>query len=205
MGVHVETIRAGHMDNLSYILRGEGPEAMVIDPSFAAKDLWSRMQQEGLELEHIFCTHGHFDHSKGAFWLSGVSGGKVAVHEGDLSMLEKRPHLILRDGDVLSPGDVEIQVLHTPGHTPGGICLLSRGVLFTGDTLFVGNCGRTDLAGGSDRDLFNSLQRLKALDESIVVYPGHSYGGATCSTIGREKKTNPALLAKTLAEFLRVP
>ncbi len=133
----------------------------------------------------------------------------MVVHGGDAPGLERAgipTDVVVKDGDRVSVGEVEVEIIHTPGHTPGGICLLAEGKLMTGDTLFVGNCGRTDFPGGSMEQLFNSIQtRLKVLDESVEVYPGHDYGMQPTSTIGHEKKTNPTMTANTLEEFGMVP
>jgi glyoxylase-like metal-dependent hydrolase (beta-lactamase superfamily II) len=100
---------------------------------------------------------------------------------------------------------VSVEVLLTPGHTPGSICLLVGGMsLLTGDTLFIGDCGRTDLAGGDDRQMYATMQRLKGLDDAIMVYPGHDYGSRPADTIGNQKRTNKALSAASYADFHRL-
>ena len=107
-------------------------------------------------------------------------------------------------------GNLEIQLIHTPGHTPGSQCLYvkgkngSEGVLVTGDTLFVGTIGRCDFPYSSPRDFYHSLGKLKKLDDSLTLYPGHDYGSSSIGTLGREKKTNPYLLARTIEEFLQM-
>ncbi len=177
---------------------------MVVDPSFAAKEILNVVAERGISVRYVVDTHGHRDHVQGNRLLAEKTGAKVAIHERDAFMLEDPPDVLLHDGDVLWIGEAKVEVIHTPGHTPGGICLFSEGFLFTGDTLFVGNCGRTDLEGGSDEDLFNSLRRLKSLDGAVRVYPGHSYGGRS-STIERERRTNPAMRCRTLSEFRLIP
>lgn len=204
MVVRVEQIGAGAGQNLSYVLSVESGDGMVIDPSFVANEILRVVGMEGISIRYVVDTHGHRDHVQGNRLLAEKTGAKVAIHEHDAPMLQEPPDVLLHDGDILQLGDAEVQVIHTPGHTRGGICILAEGFLFTGDTLFVGNCGRTDLAGGSDQELFNSLRRLKSLDGGVKVYPGHSYGGSS-STIEREKRTNPAMRCETLDEFRLIP
>jgi len=204
MVVRVEQIGAGAGQNLSYVLSVESGDGMVIDPSFVANEILRVVGMEAISIRYVVDTHGHRDHVQGNRLLAEETGAKVAIHEHDAPMLQEPPDVLLHDGDILQLGDAEVQVIHTPGHTRGGICILAEGLLFTGDTLFVGNCGRTDLAGGSDQELFNSLRRLKSLDGGVKVYPGHSYGGSS-STIEREKRTNPAMRCETLDEFRLIP
>jgi len=202
--VKIRVVRGRRGQNLSYILSDGSGKGVVIDPSFSAGDIRDIIVDEEIELKYIINTHGHHDHTEGNGWLAGETGAKVAIHGSDAQMLRKHPDLLLSDGDLLRVGEMELKVMHTPGHTPGGICLLLGNDLFTGDTLFTGNCGRTDLPGGSDEDLFNSLQRLKELGENVRVHPGHFYWGEE-STIGTECRENPAMVAGNLGEFRLVP
>jgi len=200
----MRVVRGSRGRNLSYVLFDGSGEGVVIDPSFSAGEILEILAAEEIELKYIINTHGHRDHTEGNGWLAGKTGAKVAIHGSDSRMLQNPPEVLLSDGDVLRVGEMEIQVIHTPGHTPGGICLLLGSDLFTGDTLFTGNCGRTDLPGGSDEELFGSLQRLKELGENVRVHPGHFYWGEE-STIGAECRENPAMVAGNLGEFRLVP
>ena len=110
----------------------------------------------------------------------------------------------LKNNDEIKVGNIKIKVMHTPGHTPGAICLLVENKLITGDTLFVNAIGRTDLAGGDAMKLFESLQKLKKLGDDVEVYPGHDYGEIPFSTIGGEKKTNPYFMCETKEQFLNL-
>ena len=204
MALRVEVIRVSRGQNLSYILSSESGEGIVIDPSYSSQEIWRMVREKGISLRYIINTHGHHDHTEGNKWLADKSGAQVAVHKADAAMLGDRPDLLLDDGDVLHIDEIEVKVLHTPGHTKGGICLLAEDSLFTGDTLFVSNCGRTDLSGGSDEELFASMQRLKKLEGKIKVFPGHSYWGER-STIEDERRTNPAMMSRNLEEFRLVP
>jgi glyoxylase-like metal-dependent hydrolase (beta-lactamase superfamily II) len=132
--------------------------------------------------------------------MAALTGAKIVQHKN--SQLEK--HTAVSDGDVIEIGSVRLRVLHTPGHSKDSMCLILEGqLIFTGDTLFVGNCGRTDLPGSDPAEMYHSLfDKLAKLDDKLIVYPGHNYGSAPTSTIGREKKTNYVLQQRTKQEFL---
>jgi len=203
-------IPVGMMMNFVYVFGCEKTKkAAVVDPSADVPEILAFAEESGLEIEYIFATHGHGDHVGGVKSLADRTGAKVVVHKEDAPGLERGgipTDVIVEDGDKVRVGEIEVEIIHTPGHTPGSICLLAEGKLMTGDTMFVGNCGRCDLPGGSMEQLFNSLhQRLKVLDDSVEVYPGHDYGVRPTSTIGHEKATNPTLTCSTLEEFGMVP
>jgi glyoxylase-like metal-dependent hydrolase (beta-lactamase superfamily II) len=205
-----EQIPVGMMANFVYVIGCERTKkAAVVDPSADAREIQSFIEENGLEIEYIIATHGHGDHVGGVGSLAKRTGAKVVVHKGDAPGLQRGglpTDVIVEDGDMVTVGEIEIEVIHTPGHTPGSICLLTEGKVITGDTMFVGNCGRCDLPGGSMEQLFNSLhKRLKVLDDAVEVYPGHDYGPSPTSTIGHEKRTNPTLTCSTLEEFGMVP
>jgi hydroxyacylglutathione hydrolase len=155
---------------------------------------------EGFKLKFIISTHGHSDHTAGNYELKAVLGGQIVVH----GLSQIRADLKVEDGEVLKVGKVQIQVIYTPGHTTDGICLLVDGEkLLTGDTLFVGECGRTDLPGGNPRSLYDSLfNKLLKLDDRVEVYPGHDYGAKLSSTIGEERRTNYVLQPRSVDEFV---
>jgi len=188
-------------DNFSYIIADETTkEAAVVDPSFNANIIMQILRDEKLSLKYIFNTHGHGDHTAGNENLKRVFDAKIVAHKS--SGISK--DMSVDDGDTLTIGKIPINIIHTPGHTPDGICLLVNGKkLITGDTLFVGECGRTDLLGGSPKEMYASLfNKLMKLDDSIEVYPGHDYGSKPYSTIGIEKRTNYTLKRRTLEEFV---
>jgi hydroxyacylglutathione hydrolase len=203
-------IPVGMMANFVYVIGCEKTrKAAVVDASTDAREIYSFIAENGLEIEYIIATHGHGDHVGGIGLLAEKTGAKVVVHKADAPGLQRGglpTDVIVEDGDTLTVGEIKIEVIHTPGHTPGSICLLVDGKVITGDTLFVGNCGRCDLAGGSMEQLFNSLhKKLKVLDDDVEVYPGHDYGASPTSTIGHEKRTNPTLTCTTIEEFAMVP
>jgi hydroxyacylglutathione hydrolase len=190
-----------HGDNFSYVIADEASrEAAVVDPSFNADELLSVLKSEGFSLKYVVCTHGHSDHTAGNYQLQSALGGQVVAH----SLSRIRADLKVEDGDVLYVGAVEMKVIYTPGHTTDGICLLVDGKkLLTGDTLFVGECGRVDLPGGSSAKLYDSLfNKVMKLGDEVEVYPGHDYGSKPFSTIGEEKVSNYVLHPRSVEEFV---
>lgn len=187
-------------DNFSYLIVDESvKEAVVVDPSFNADVITKLLREQGFQLKFIINTHGHSDHTAGNQVLQKVFNAKIVAHK--LSKSDK--HLSVGDGDTLKLGKTVIKIIYTPGHTPDSICLLVDGKLLTGDTLFVGECGRTDLPGGNPEEMYHSLfHKILKLDDDVEVYPGHDYGAYPYSTIGRERKTNYTLEERTLKEFI---
>lgn len=188
-----------HGDNFSYIIADEAKkEAAVVDPSFNADIIIQTCINQGLNVKYVIDTHGHGDHTAGNGEVKERFDSKIVAHK--LSNVKK--DLGVADGDTINVGSLPIRVIYTPGHTQDSICLLVDGKLLTGDTLFVGECGRTDMPGGSAEDMYHSLFKLAKLDDSIEVYSGHDYGSNPHSTIGKEKKTNYTLEKRTLKEFV---
>lgn len=187
-------------DNFSYIIADETTkEAAVIDPSFNTEAITQILKTHNFQLKYIINTHGHADHTAGNQELQKMFNAKIAAHRK--SKINK--HISLDDEGAIKIGKITIKVIHTPGHTPDSICLLTNDKLLTGDTLFVGECGRTDLPGGSAEDVYHSLfKKILKLDDKIEVYPGHDYGEQPYSTIGKERKTNYTLQKRTLEEFI---
>ena len=187
-------------DNFSYIIGDEETkEAAVVDPSFNADVIIRVIKEHRLTVKYIIDTHGHWDHIAGNNEISSKLGGKIVAYLS--SKTNKQVGVV--DGDVVKIGKLGIKVIHTPGHTHDSLCLLVKDKLLTGDTLFVGECGRTDMAGGSAREMYYSLfGKLMKLCDDVKVYPGHDYGRAPSSTIGEEKKTNYTLEKRTLEQFI---
>ena len=182
----------------------EGGEAAIIDPGFDGKKFIEILNAKNLKLKYIILTHGHGDHIGGVAGLLSELKTELLIHKDDEEMLTDKilsgtgaigypdvhvsATVFINDGDELSLGDEKLHIIHTPGHTKGGVSILTGKRLFVGDTLFNGSVGRTDFPGGSFEELKNSIQKkLFTLDEDTIVYPGH--GGAT--TIKKEKYTNP--------------
>ena len=200
----VRQIPVGSYDVFSYLIGcPKTREAMVIDPGGDVNHIIALAQKEDLHIKYIFNTHHHFDHTTGNDALKKRTDAKIVRHalEDDLVSGGPKADIRLKDEKTFKVGEITFQVFHTPGHTPGGLCLYAEGQLFTGDTLFVGDSGRTDLAGGHRPTLGASIRRLMKLPDDTIVWPGHDYGPAPSSTIGNEKRTN--VNAKEYGYFVR--
>ena len=186
----IKQIAIGYMDNFSYIIGCENTrQALVVDPGPDVDQIVSVAEKEDLKIVTIVNTHGHGDHTAGNAALKSRTGARVIIHEHDGDRYPGAD-ILLSNEKTLKLGDITVDVIHTPGHTRGGICLHAQGNLFTGDTLFVGDSGRTDLPGGDRATLGNSIRRLMELPDHTVIWPGHNYGPTTSSTIGWEKRNN---------------
>jgi hydroxyacylglutathione hydrolase len=190
-----------HGDNFSYIIADDATrEAAIVDSSYNAGEITRILKAEKLKLKYVINTHGHSDHTAGNQELRSIFGAKIVAH--NLSKINA--DVTVDDGYTIHVGAIPLKVIHTPGHTPDGICLLvDNQKLLTGDTLFVGECGRTDLPGGNSRSMYDSLfNKLLKLSDDVEVYPGHDYGSKPSSTIGEEKRSNYTLEPRSLAEFI---
>ena len=187
-------------DNFSYIVADEDvDEAIVVDPSFNGDFIIQLAKKNGFRVKYVIDTHQHRDHVTDNSRVKSAFGSKIVAH----SLSKVSRDVGVEDGDTLTVGKVKINVIHTPGHTQDSICLLVDGKLLTGDTLFVGECGRTDLPGSSSEDMYDSLfNKLMKLDDNIEVFPGHDYGPKPHSTIREEKRTNYVLKKRSLEEFV---
>jgi len=204
----IKSLTVGNMSVCCYLLVcEETKEAAVIDPGGDAVMILAELKMLGATLKLIINTHGHPDHVAENATLKKITGAAIVMHADDAAFFgtpEARqyfsalglpfsppPDRLVRNGDVVTFGRVSLQVIHTPGHTPGGICLYSKPNLFSGDTLFVGGVGRSDFPGGNGRQLFKSLEeKVMVLPDETKVWPGHGYGGQS-STIGDERRSNP--------------
>ena len=193
--MNIKTMQVGPLGTNCYLLEDEHTRAAaVIDPGGDGARIEAQLLADGAELKLILLTHAHFDHTGGVAELHAAHPDvPVFLHPADAARLGSdvfppigAPTVPYGDGDVVKLGDLDIQVLHTPGHTPGGVCLLVGDALFTGDTLFQGSMGRIDFEGGSYEDIMASLARLAHLPGDFHVLPGHM----DASTLERERKTN---------------
>ncbi len=190
-----------HSDNFSYIVADEATkEAAVVDSSFNAGEIIKVLETKEFNLKYVINTHGHSDHTAGNAELTSMFHPKIVAYK----LSKVNFDVGVEDGDILRVGEIPISVIYTPGHTADSICLLVDSTkLLTGDTLFVGECGRTDFPGGSSKSMYNSLfGKLLKLDDAVEVYPGHDYGATASSTIGQERKTNYTLQPRSLKDFI---
>lgn len=203
----VKPIVVGELEANAYVVGCPATKtAAVIDPGAEGQRILEEVLAQGFKVSHILLTHGHADHIGGVGVIRKATGAPVAIHAGDASMLDNaalnlsfyfgkgctagQPDIQLKHGDVIKVGELTLETRHTPGHTPGSVCFVGPGAVFSGDTLFAGSVGRTDFPGGSLEDLLLSVKdRLLSLPDETTVYPGH--GPAT--TIGEEKEDNPFL------------
>lgn len=203
----VQTIVVGPLQVNCYLVGCEVTrQALVIDPGADGERILAALADRGLSLQTIVNTHGHFDHIGANRLLVEATGARLLLHAGDLPLLRNarqhaavyglatepspEPDSLLEDGDTVSVGELSLAVLHTPGHSPGGICLYGEGHLFVGDTLFAGSVGRTDLPGGDHEQLIAGIRdKLLPLPAATVVHPGHGPD----TDLGREQRHNPFL------------
>ena len=208
--MRIKQMTVGMMGVCCYIVACDATkEAVIIDPGGNEEDILAACREEKLTVKYIVNTHGHPDHVCGNRLLKDATGADIVMHAADADFfgqdrvaqffsqlgLPASPPADKRvvDGDSLVFGQEALSVIHTPGHTPGGICLYAKPNLFSGDTLFAGGVGRTDFPGGSTQELLQSIKtKLLALPPETVVWPGHGYGGER-TTIAEEKSSNPFL------------
>ncbi len=206
----VKQLTVGMMGVCCYIVScDQTKEAAIIDPGGDEDRILEYCKANDLQVKYIINTHGHPDHDCGNGAIKKATGAPIVLHADDVayfadprirdffSALGLPPSppadIVVQDGDTITIGKEKLEVIHTPGHTPGGICLYSPPHCFTGDTLFAGAVGRTDFPGGSMQQLVEGIKtRLLTLPPDTIVWPGHGYGGLQ-STIGREARSNPYL------------
>jgi len=192
--LYFKQIPVGYMGNFAYLVGDKKKkECVIVDPAWDVGAILNEAEKDGMKIVAGILTHTHFDHANGVEALIQKTGVKIYVHENEAKFLKEfRPHLVeTKEGFKLKAGEVEMTFLHTPGHTEGAQCMGVGNKIITGDTLFVGACGRCDLPGGDEKKIAQSLKRLALLDGALEVFPGHAYGDADSSTIDRERRTNP--------------
>jgi hydroxyacylglutathione hydrolase len=212
MELEIDQILVGRFGVFCYLVTEPSTrEAMLVDPGAEPGRILEGVRERDARVRWIVCSHAHPDHVGAVARVKRDTGASVVIHRAEAETLGKlnhrvlvrlmggkpvpKPDLVVEGGDRLEIGPCAVEVLHTPGHSPGGICLLAEGHLFSGDTLFVGGVGRTDLPGAcSWEELSASLrEKVLVLPDSTRVWPGHDYGPAPTNLLGAEKRENPFL------------
>jgi hydroxyacylglutathione hydrolase len=196
----VTQLLVGSMQNFSYVIGdSEGGNGAVIDPSAEYELIAAEAAKRRLTLTHVFNTHSHYDHTGGNDFFR-KRGAKLVGYKS----APTRPDIAVDHGDVVKVDGLEVGVLYTPGHIQDAVCFVAGGYLFTGDTLFIGECGRVDLPGSDVQAMHHSLLTvIRGLADDLMVMPGHNYGPAPQRTLGEEKRLNYTLKPRTLDEFRR--
>lgn len=195
-----EQIHNGGDRNFGYLIGDvESRVGAAVDPSYSPQKYLERAGELGIEIKYVICTHSHHDHVNGNDYLIENASAEVVMYKDAEYFFD----ITVEDGEVFKLGSLALQIIHTPGHCEDGICILIGRKLITGDTLFVGKVGGTDL-GKEARKEYDSLQHLLTLDDDIEVYPGHDYGAKPHSTIGYERMNNPFLVQPDFASFVHL-
>jgi len=198
----IEQIQVGAYRNFSYLVADLSTlHAAIFDPAWEIESLLSRINGQKLQLDYIINTHAHLDHIQGNIEIKRRTGAKIVMHKSSLALKD----LGVSDGEQISISPkVTLKFIHTPGHSPESMCIqVNDRALITGDTLFIGECGRTDLPGGDASALFDSFEKLRRLEPSLIIYPGHDYGKTPSAALGEELKFNYTLAKRTRDEFVK--
>jgi hydroxyacylglutathione hydrolase len=205
--LYLKQMELGPMENFVYLVGSKATrEVFVVDPAWQVDTVLRILKEEDLKLKGALISHYHFDHTNGIEELMEATQVPVYVNKNDMNYLDVSHDMIkpVDAGTKLKAGDVEIELVHTPGHTPGSQCFHVRGHLISGDTLFINACGRTDLPGGDAKQLYHSLSKtLMKMDDATVLCPGHNYADKPTATMGHQKRSNPYLMCDSLENFLR--
>lgn len=195
------------MENFVYFIGdAKTREALVVDPAWEVDTILRHAAEDDVKITGALITHHHYDHTNGIEDLLAEHDIPIYMHKKDIPYLEFKPPANLKPtegGERIKVGGVEITLIHTPGHTPGSQCFHVHDNLVSGDTLFIGACGRCDFPGSSPEEMYKSLhQRLGKLPDQTLLFPGHNYAAQPSSTMGKERQTNPYLMVDSLHNFL---
>ncbi|MBI4353203.1 MAG: MBL fold metallo-hydrolase [Candidatus Omnitrophica bacterium] len=204
--LYLKQMEIGPMENFVYFIGDKNArEVLVVDPAWQVDTLLRLAKEEDLKIKGALVSHYHFDHTNGVEELLESVDCPVYVNKKDAAYLDFKSSNVrpTESGQKIQIGGVEVELLHTPGHTPGSQCFYVNGRLVSGDTLFINACGRCDFPGGSAEEMYETLtKKLMRLPDSTVLYPGHNYADKPFATMGEQKKTNPYLLCGSLSHFL---
>jgi hydroxyacylglutathione hydrolase len=204
---YVKQMEIGPMENFVYFVGSKTTrEVLVVDPAWQVDTILRMAKEEDLKIKGALVSHFHFDHTNGIEELLESVNVPIYVNKKDVPFMEFSSDAIkaVDNGYKITVGEIEIEMIHTPGHTPGSQCFHVQNRLISGDTLFIGACGRCDLPGGDAKEMYASLtQKLMKLDDATLLLPGHNYAEKATSTLGDEKKSNPYLMCDSLENFLR--
>jgi len=206
-GFSIEAIELGPMENFIYIIHDHvSNRAAVVDPAWNVAHILERAEEKGVKITDILLTHSHADHINGVQEVLNVCDAEVHMLKAEASFSGKFQAIatLHYGGDVIMLGETQIEILHTPGHTPGSACFHIGGELITGDTLFVFGCGRCDLAGGDPNQMFDTLNKIKQnMPQDTLIHPGHNYAEIEVSTIAEQIEGNPFLHIDKKADFVQ--
>lgn len=218
--LYLKQLEIGPMQNFVYLIGDqETRECLVVDPAWEVDRILEEAKRDEMTITGILVTHSHYDHVNGVEAILKATDARVYINKEEQAFLKhsraestgifinvSSPNLmVVSSGDKIKAGKIPVEFIHTPGHTPGSQCFLVNKNLVSGDTLFIGYCGRCDLPGGDPEKMYESLtQKLAKLDDETLLYPGHNYSDRAVTVLGEEKKTNPYLKPRNLEEFYRV-
>jgi hydroxyacylglutathione hydrolase len=200
--VYFEQIPVGSYKNFSYLVGDEETrESAVVDPAWEIESLLSRIRDNNFRLKFIINTHAHFDHIQGNTDVKARTGAAIVMHKS----AHARKDIGVSDGEILRLGpNVALKFYHTPGHSPESMCIqVNDFALLTGDTLFIGECGRVDLPGGDASALYDSFEKIRTLNPRLIIYPGHDYGKTVSDSLENELNNNYTLAKRSKEEFAK--
>lgn len=193
-------IPVGPLQNFTYILIDDSTNiGAIVDPADNLEKVFKILDRENVQIKYVINTHGHYDHVLGNAETLSKTSSKLICHESS----KIKHDISIKEGDIITLGATEIKIIHTPGHASDSICLLADDKVLTGDTLFIGECGRVDLPDSNISDMYDSLMnKISNIPDNYEVYPGHDYGSSPTSTMKVEKLTNYTLKPRTKSEFI---
>ena len=190
----------GPLQNFTYILIDDSTNiGAIVDPADNLEKVFNILDRETVQIKYVINTHGHYDHVLGNAETLSKTSSKLICHESS----KIKHDISVKEGDIITLGATEIKIIHTPGHASDSVCLLADDKVLTGDTLFIGECGRVDLPDSNMSDMYDSLMnKISNIPDNYEVYPGHDYGPSPTSTMKVEKLTNYTLKPRTKSEFI---